>query len=331
MFDKTLRPTSDEIAGMIQAICRKKNWTRSFFAALVRIDAVKLRDYELGLAEAPLHVAFLIWLFYTLDTAPEVALSLIHIATWGKLEAQLPRYQPKKTPEELEAIRNELRTCVQNKYGTAPCRCSAKQLSQRYGISNIQAKRIAWSVGYKVLDGRKRYMWKKKRVSALIRPDSIWLRVDWRKKPREIAESVGVAESRVITNMWKFRMMKRATLQRHMTDCGLDPKCKGFQPIFNPPENVRMRISRAKARIAKNNIRKRNGNNIPVDSGEIISKITRQHDEHQAQEDLPKTEPTDPQLQSNIGERPIPGKMQAETRAGSDQQDGEYSAGCSPT
>lgn len=269
LFNETLWPTSDEIRGMIEAICRRKTWTRSFLAALLRIGPTDLRAYELGLKQAPGSVVVLIWLFHTMDSAPEKAFSVLHMATFGKLEAKLPHYTFLKAHKPNAEIVEDLKACVASKYKLPPGRQTVRLLAEKLNITRAHCLHLCKRAGYKLIDGRKT-KYRKRIVPALLRPDSVWITVDWNRPVKEIAEKLGVAVSTVERVRQTFWRMPRNSLSRHLSACGIDPHGHAFEPILNPPIYIEQRTKRwqekQKRKVAASK------NNIPAESSLTAAK-----------------------------------------------------------
>lgn len=230
-----LRPTAEEISGMIVTLCRRKRWTRTFLSALLRIPSVDLDRYESCAKRPPDCVTLLIWLFFTLDCEPEKARDIFHIATWGQSERRLPPRPPHKTTEEIKAIVEELRACAAGGYKTKlfdhptvnkrPGRIPIRMMADHYRVRYERMTVLARQAGYKCPRNVIRHS-----VPTSIRKSSKWMAVDWRKPEQEIADYLGVPLKVVVRNRRRLRGMPKMTLRKHLLSIGVDTN--RFAPIL---------------------------------------------------------------------------------------------------
>jgi hypothetical protein len=237
-LDKVNRPSQEELFGMIDAICRVKNWSRTFLCALLSFDAYELRRIELGQKEASGLLCRAVWFLYTMDRAPEQAFSLIHMATWGKVEARLPNAQRPLEGEARQQAIQQLRDEVARKY--SPKRMTPAQIAERFNMSRSSAMRLAREAGYVFADARKA-TYRKKQVPLALRPESIWMHTDWRMKPDRIVETSGASIHQVLAMRTKFRKIGRNTpriLRRQIRACGANMDF--FEPFlrWSKPEKI---------------------------------------------------------------------------------------------
>lgn len=259
-LNAALRPTRAEIAGMIQAICARKKWTRNYLAAILGIPDLRIRSTELELRDTPVVLARLIWVLYMMDTAPKKAFDPLQIATWGKVGADLVKKSVPLKGEARQALVQKLKDCVASKYKLWPKRVSKIELSRKLGIAYMLAKKLCLESGYHACDGRAKDKRKKQiRLPELLRTNSIWIHVDWRKPIRDIAQQTGASERVVKKNKARMRQLSKITLKRHLLQCGIDPE--RFKPIFFPPRSYLIRQRKfVKFRLdeKRNTISKRN-------------------------------------------------------------------------
>lgn len=222
-LDKVMRPTREEIVGMIRDLCIRKQWTRRYLATLLGISAADMTLIERGVRDASGPLVRALWLFHALNTAPELAMNIISIATWGKGERELPvTNSHRMTSEEKEKV-------------IAWLRAQKKRPSRREAAAHLQlhedtVKRLCTEIGYRLADGRKHV----KRMPALLRPSNVWLQQDWRLKDKEIAERLGVDEFQAYKARLFYRRISVAALKRHLLACGIsaeDVETK-WKPVF---------------------------------------------------------------------------------------------------
>lgn len=239
-LNAALRPTRAEIAGMIQAICARKKWTRNYLAAILGIPDLRIRSAELELRDTPVVLARLIWMLYMMDTAPKKAFDPLQIATWGKVGADLVKKSVPLKGEARQALVQKLKDCVASKYKLWPKRVSKIELSRKLGIAYMLAKKLCLESGYHACDGRAKDKRKKQiRLPELLRTNSIWIHLDWRKPIKDIAQQTGASERVVKKNKARMRQLSKITLKRHLLQCGIDPE--RFKPIFFPPRSYLIR------------------------------------------------------------------------------------------
>ncbi len=228
---RRMRPTREEVATWLQTIRQRKNWSKSFLAAVLCIDDMELRDYEIGRIECPDPIKFLIWLYMMMDSAPAVAFDIQHQVTWGKVAPTVANTYVKLTPERRAEIVNELKAIVAANYKKYPYKITIFDMTQRYNISRDMAKVLAREAGYKPKGG-KPALYKRKRPLHSLKPDSIWMNIDWRMRDKEIAEKHQLNCHTVVYARNRFRKIPKLTLCRHIGNCGKDRK--HFWPFIGP-------------------------------------------------------------------------------------------------
>lgn len=223
---KVKRPTRDEVIGMINSICNRKLWSRAKFCALLCTSADDLARFERGaVEELNWSLVRCIWLFYMLDTAPECAMSLIHIATWGKIECSLPtQRKPWLKGDEREKAIAWLKE-------QKPCALTIADIQAKFTVQYGTARKLCMDSGYRFANRHKKTH-RPKRLPAILKPNSHWLRTDWRESDKKIAEHLGMNEKHVKWTRLKFRRLPIATLKRHLLACGITDMEEKFEPIF---------------------------------------------------------------------------------------------------
>ena len=229
-LDVAYRPTLDEFNGMVQAILRTKTWTRPFLSVLVGIGGHELTLMERGLKQPTIALMRTVWFLYMMDVAPEKAFSVVHIASWGKIEAHLPRPQHKLQGEERAAAIKLLSECAASKYTIPPYRTTLKQMGERFTMSRMAVTRLAKDAGYHVANGRSAAR-RKKMIPAYLRPESIWMHTDWRLSNTEVAEKNGTTMQNVSRVRSLLRRVGKKVLRRHIRACGSNID---FFPFFGP-------------------------------------------------------------------------------------------------
>lgn len=233
-LDKFFRPSAFALQGMIQSICARKGWPRSFLAAVLCINDSDLREWEYGKRTPPGCAVRLIWLLYTMDIAPEHAFSPLHFCTWGEIEKLPAQIAHGPSVEEKSRIVNELRACKESKYRLTPWRRTLSQLTRKYGIKKETLRRWCIEAGY--LPAKKTYYKKKTKKLRIIQPGSAWLKADWRLKPNEIAEQVMASEFSVRNNRATLRKLPKAPLLRHLKACNVD--LEKWEPILKYAKKI---------------------------------------------------------------------------------------------
>lgn len=230
-LDRAFRPTGEEVAGMIDSICRRKQWSRQMLAAIIGVPPESVRSWEVERIDAPLAAAKLIWFIYTLDTAPELAMDMMHIVTWGKITARLPHGNRRlKGDERQKAI-----AWIQNwpndpEYNHR--KLTIRNIAEKFSISKLTAGVLCKEANYRPGNGHLK-TYRPERIPDFLKPTSIYLHVDWNQKDPIIAERVGISKTQVRNVRYKFRKMPHATLRRHLKACGIDEA--KFERIFRRP------------------------------------------------------------------------------------------------
>jgi DNA-binding transcriptional regulator YiaG len=222
-LDLAFRPTRDEVAGMIDELCRCKKWTRGTLAAILGISPDQLRAWEMERAEVSRPSARLIWFLYTLNTAPEKALSLEQILSWGKAQSPLPSGSRKKLPPGTKQAAQEWIKAWKG------YRLTAKHIAEQFRTSEQTAHAWARGIGYRLAD-RRRSRFQKKRTPSYLKPGSVFLKQDWSLSDVEIAERIGSKSDYVKYIRLQYRKMPIAVLKRQLKACGAN--VDNFERIF---------------------------------------------------------------------------------------------------
>jgi hypothetical protein len=223
-IDRTLRPTHEEMLGMIQHLLIQKKWSRSLLAAIIGITDTDLTLYMRDVHKPPIVVLRLIWMLYTLNTAPELAMDMIQLVSWGKGRRAI-RKPVITTPERRAEIIEQIKGWDK----THPRRLSIIGASREFMVNVSAAKTLLLKAGYRPANGRKS-TYRKKTGSKLLRPDSMWLRVNWSQPDAVIVEQTGCTKLTVAKNRYTFRRMSPLALKRHLMAIGVNPA--GFEKIF---------------------------------------------------------------------------------------------------
>lgn len=229
-LDKAMRPSPERFAEMIRSIVYKKQWSRPFLAAIMSIPERELRFYEFGQKTIPGPTARLLWHLYTMDTAPEIAFSPLHMATWGNITPRPVQVKRHLTPEAKAAIVATLRACVESKYKLPPKKLTRKQMAEYVSASTQTADRLAKLAGYRFGSGFCR-KYRQKSKKPFLKPESIWMNIDWRLSYTELAKKTNCTPRSVYHTKLKFRKLKPGTLARHIQNCGLNPDW--FRPFLS--------------------------------------------------------------------------------------------------
>lgn len=225
---KLMRPTRDEVIGMINAICNRKLWSRSKFCALLCAAPDDVARFERGaLEELNGSLVRLIWMFYTLDTAPELAMNMIHIATWGKAERDLPtKRNAWLKGEEREKAIAWLRE-------QKPCTLTIADIQEKFSVKYKTAQALCREAKYRFAN-RHKAAYRPKRLPEFLKPTGFWIRQDWRFSDGAIGEKLGYNTRHVESIRLKFRRLPIATLKRHLLACGIPEleMLEKYEPIF---------------------------------------------------------------------------------------------------
>ena len=253
-LDASFRPNAEEVAGMVEAMCRRKKWNRGYFCSLLGITELKLRIYEKGKKAIPVEFARLIWLFHTIDTQPELATNAAHIASWGRAEQVIPKPARQRnglTQEEHDTIKAMLDKRGNKRHlSLTDFRSFIEPVTGMVDIT--AARRYAKTLSYRLSDGRKspKKRWKGK-FPRMFRADGMWMNVNWNWKNAQIAAHTACSENYVVSVRIALRAFKPAVLKRHIIECGKDPAM--FTRIFRVtkmgrPGHVKDPISKIRQR-----------------------------------------------------------------------------------
>lgn len=236
-LNRVWQPRGEEVAHLILSICRRKRWTRRYLAAIMCVDDLQIRYWERGQKKPPGMAVRLLWLLDTMDVAPEKALSVLHLATWGKIGAQRTRVQHRALEgEEKQKVMDELKACVASGYKLPPKRMTRRQLSERYGIPEWKAKAIAKEAKYAVANANLP-TYRQKRIPNILRPESIWMNLDWDQTLAALAVKANCTQRGVTKALQRLRKFHKRTLLRHIRACG--QPLKNFDRVINPPDRKR--------------------------------------------------------------------------------------------
>lgn len=247
-LNAALRPTPQEVAGMIQHLMLTKKWSAGFLGAMLHLTTKEFHACQFGLKRSPDQRARLIWLLYMMDTAPAKAFSLIHYAAWGRVKATLPHYVKPITEERHKEIYAEIVACVKSGYKLHPKHKTKKEIAKLYGVSYDVAYALCRRAKYSGRDARKR-TYRRKTIPFHLRPESIWMYTDWRNSSAEIARQAGIDVSSVNHIKDRFRRLHKPLLRKQILACG--SKLEFFEPILNPPREYLKRMKRAAKRKAR--------------------------------------------------------------------------------
>lgn len=231
-LDRFFRPGPHEIQGMIQSICDRKKWTRSYLAAVILVNYSDLRDWEIGKTKPPGVALRMIWHLYMMDTAPALAFSILHVATWGKID-QLPApiiHHIKG--DERKRVVEELRNCAE--------RLTLGQIAERYRTNRNVAGDLCDEAKYKPMREKQDKRTAKVRL-RILEPESPWMRLDWRKKPRDLVEDIRASEPTIKLNLSRLRHLPKRVLLRHLKACGVD--LTKWEPILKYSKKINRKKS----------------------------------------------------------------------------------------
>jgi len=229
-IDRVFRPSKEEVAGMIQAICVKKNCTRGYLAALLTLQEHELRALEMCKKRATGHLAKLIWIMHALEFAPATAGSVLHIATWGRITPFAPhRRRMKFTREQKAAVVSGLREL--NKIKCRPDkRLSLDEIALQNGVTRIMAAHYCKEAGYRPKNMQKKSYRKKERVPSYLNAQSIYMNIDWRKHTDQLVSQTGVNARSIEKVFTALKKMHRPKFLAHLIAIGKDRKL--FTPII---------------------------------------------------------------------------------------------------
>lgn len=273
------KPSREDVSDWLRTIRTRLNWSRTMLAAVLRISAVDMRDYEIGRVEPIDSVKFLIWLYLKITVAPAVAFNLQHQVTWGKVSPEQANIWRKVSDERKAEIIAELKKVAESKYKIYPYKITVFDLSMRYRISKDMARSLARKAGYTPKRGKAK-LYKRKRPLPALQPHSIWMHIDWRLRDREIAHKHQIKYGTVKYARNRFRKMPKSALSRQVANC--DVPRKHFWPFIGP--HAKPYRGRSKPYLRKPKII--GSQNNPCTDLKIIesSSATTSHEQNQEQD-----------------------------------------------
>lgn len=218
-MSSTTMPTAEEFIGMFEAVCRQRDWSRRFLASLLNIsdaDITNLRVHK-KLPSAP--ACRLIWFFFTLTTAPDLAMNVAHIMSWGTTSPKMK--VPEPYTEEVGQRAVEIIKDWDNHHSR---KLTIAKVARMFNTTQTTAKKLIKRAGYKPGDGRRSiHLWERRQwTPSLLQAHSPWLRTDWRKKDKEIAAERGVTVRHAYVVRRKYRHMAPRTLRIHLKRYGIN-------------------------------------------------------------------------------------------------------------
>ncbi len=226
-LDRVTRPTQDEVLGMMNALCVEKRWSRDKLAALLCITKTRYTQLErkLRLPDGPF--TRLVWLLYTLNKAPELAMNLMHFATWGKSQERLPSKQVNRIAGKERLMAKAWLRGKQDEHQKLTLTEVARHFEIRYATAKVLCVEAGYTCARETSASRRT-----KRTPHYLKSDSYWLRVDWRSPDFFIAHKLGLSKERVANVRLCYRRLPMKTLRRHLLACGISDINKKWRPIF---------------------------------------------------------------------------------------------------
>lgn len=188
--------------------------------AMLSMSRTDFHDYENELIDCPGPTAKLIWLFYILDVAPELAMDPVHIATWGKVKHKIQKSRMRMTKEEVAAAI----AWIQNWPNEPDCdgrKLTSGRIVKKLNCTSGTASRLARLAGYRLANGKKK-LYRAKRKPYWISPTGIWMNQNWNYTDKEIAARSKTYWHTVYNVRRKFLVMPKTRLINHIKACGMD-------------------------------------------------------------------------------------------------------------